>query len=396
MRITIVLKACLTTALLLTASGWGQTPSAAYSRVITNPDGSKQMITSRLKSLLITNFTYGYNHKVGIPNLIATMQRIGAKEGWKVDVAAAGTDLTAAKLKGYQVLFANYISYWAQKTGFPAAGKTAVEDFVNKDGGGLVIMHATGDSKITTNWDWFYNVAHPTLYVGEGTKSGTAPVFIPTTARNHPVMDGIKFAGHDTLTFNGGEWHQFSKNIYDVQPKAEVLLKMDWTKNTDAEAGFAGYKIPGGYPCSWAFPAGKGYIGYFMEGHDQGTMDDFNRGGDPKNPMWDKYWTQFMYYLAGYESATVTADPRAQLDFRLDDDGITFHPENAPGVLISAKGAHRATLIDMTGRTLKEYRGSAGPIDYDFTSALQGARGGVYVMRIAVGNHVKSKRFVLH
>src|SRR6185436_17184451 len=87
------------------------------------------------------------------------------------------------------------------------------------------------------------------------------------------------------------------------------------------------YKIPGGYPCSWTFPAGKGYVGYFMEAHNLTTMADFTP------TVWDKFWTQFMYYIAGYSAVTVVTNPGARLDFPLDRDGITFHPGGAAGVL---------------------------------------------------------------
>jgi hypothetical protein len=373
------------------------TPSAAYSRTV-KVNGHDVLIKSRLKSLMVTSFFFNYNHQYGIPNLVSTMQRIGTKEGFSVVEAKTKDDVTAASLAKVQVLFGNYISSWASKPDFGAPGRAAVQSFV-EGGGGVFIMHAAGDSRLgnPTPWPWFFSTAHPTVYVGEGTKSGTAPVFIAKTAKAHPVMDGINFAGHDTVTFNKGEWHQFSKSISAEVPSVEILLRMDYTKNTDAEASFAGYKIdPAGYPCSWTFPVKAGRIGYFMEGHALETMNDFNRGGDAGNPMWDKFFTQFMYYMAGYDTVTTAVKgPRTDKEFAVNRDGITFHPQDEVGVMISEAGNHQVTLFDMSGRKMKEYKGATFPIDYNFSDAMQGAKSGVYVVRAALGRNIKSKRFIV-
>ena len=45
-------------------------------------------------------------------------------------------------------------------------------------------------------------------------------------------MEGINFAGKDTVIWPQGEWHTFNKIITDVQPSAAVLLRMDGPKCT--------------------------------------------------------------------------------------------------------------------------------------------------------------------
>jgi hypothetical protein len=385
----------------LAASADAQAVPLAKQRTITK-DGKQYMLTSRLKSILVGSFTYGFNHTVGYPNLEATLKRIGAAEGWTVDITDPknnGSEVTAAKLANYQVFFANYISYWAQSGKFPAAAKTAVQDFVEVKGNGVFLMHSSGDSGPSQNWPWFYETVHPVLYNGESSRTDvSAPVAIPTTIKSHPVMEGISFNGKDTVIFPQGEWHTFQKIITDVVPKADVFLRMDGTKCTKGGTGKNcgsgyNYSVPGGYPASWTFPDKKGTIGYFMEGHDLVTMNAMTQ------PVWDRFFKQFMYYVAGYDTTLVTGiagKTVPEMTDGLDASGITFHPSDQAGVLISKPGSHIVTLFDMAGHKVKELRGSRVPVDYNLGGELKGARTGIYVLRVNVAGAVRTKRFFIH
>ncbi len=377
------------------------TPSLAKQRTIT-VGGKSYVLTSRLKSILVGDFFYNYDHhKNASPqNLIATLQRLGGVEGWTVDVTTDGNAVTAAKLKGYQVFFANYISSWASSNGFPTANRTAVQDFVENQGGGVFIQHSSGDSRAGNNWPWFYNTAHPVEYTGESSRiTISAPVFIPQAAKASPIMEGISFAGKDTVIWPQGEWHTFNKIITDIHPEATVLLKMDavhCTKGgTGTNCGSAyNYSVPGGYPATWTFPDKKGNIGYFMEAHDLVTMQAMTQA------VWDKFYRQFMYYVAGYDTVAVSTalKPRnADLNFALDGSGITFHPSDQPGVFINKPGYHMVTLFDMAGHKVKEIKGNQYPVDYDLSADFKGVKAGVYVMRVALANgRVGSKRFFVN
>jgi hypothetical protein len=374
-----------------------QTVPLAKQRMVTGTDGKQYMLKSRLKAILVGSFTYGFNHTVGYPNLEATLKRIGAAEGWTVDITDPnnhGSEVTAAKLKNYQVFFANYISYWAQSGQFPAAGKTAVQDFVETQGNGVFLMHSSGDSGPSQNWPWYYDVVHPVLYNGESSRTTvSAPVFIPAAVKTHPVMEGINFAGKDTVIFPQGEWHTFQKIITSIYPKADVFLKMDGAKctkdgsGTNCGSGY-NYSVPGGYPASWTFPDKKGTIGYFMEGHDLVTMNAMTQA------VWDRFFKQFMYYVAGYDSTVVTglAHPSGE-DMAMDASGITFNTTDDAGVVISKSGSHIVSLFDMAGHRVKEIRGNRAPVSYDLSPDLKGAKSGVYVMRVSVAGTVRSKRF---
>jgi Trehalose utilisation len=388
----------------LAAMSQAQTASLARQRVVT-VGGKSYQLTSKLKTLLVGDFFYNYDHHQNNSpqNMISTLNRVAKTEGWTVDLTTDGNSVTATKLKGYQVFFGNYISSWASSNGFPTANRTAIQEFVENQGGGVFILHSTGDSKVSTKWDWYYNVAHPVGYEHESSRvTVSAPVAIPPAARTHPIMDGIKFNGKDTVIFTQGEWHTFAKIITSIYPKADVLLSMDGSHCTKGGTGsncgvsldVVNYNVPGGYPASWTFPDKKGTIGYFMEAHDLVTMQCMGTA------VWDKFFTQFLYYIAGYDSIVVPTTIRpgkSETSFAVDQSGITFHPDDQAGVYISKSGSHVVSLFDMAGHKVQEIRGNKAPVDYNLESDFKGAKAGIYVMRVALaGGRVGSKRFYVH
>ena len=377
--------------------------------------GQDYILTSRLKKILIGSFYYNFNHTVGTPLLDSTLKRIGRSENppWTVDIETNGANITAAKLgnpatTGYQVFFANYISSWASATGFPQANRTAVQSYVDSLSGGVFIMHSSGDSRVGGNWPWFYNTAHPVNYIGESSRTTvSAPMYVPpaTRAASHPIIDSVKFGASgtsDTFNVSQGEFHQFTKLITAVVPNADLLLNMNGAQcklnNAGTNCGVATSSytygpttgVPGPYPAAWTFPSKKGTIGYFMEGHDTITMGAMTR------PVWDRFFKQFMYWMAGYDTSAAVAivGSKSILDFSMDPSGISFHPAEV-GVLINKPGHHIVTLYDMAGHKIKEERGSKIPIDYNWNEELK-SRKGVYVMRVTVPGGFKSRRFFVN
>ncbi|HAP00136.1 MAG TPA: hypothetical protein DCQ83_08845 [Fibrobacteres bacterium] len=405
-------KTAILASILLAASisVHAQTVPLAKQRLVTI-NGQQYQLTSKLKKILIGSFYYNYNHNIATPLLDSTLTRIGRSETppWTVDIETNGNNITAAKLgnpatTGYQVFFGNYISSWASATGFPTANRTAVQNFVEQLGGGVFIMHSSGDSRTGQSgvWPWYYNTAHPVNYTGESSRTAvSAHVGIPSAIKTHPVMEGITFAGigtigPDSVIFPQGEWHWFSKQITSVYPTADVFFRMNpatCTNNgTGTNCGVAtssfnyGTATPG-YAASWTFPDMKGTISYFMEGHDNVTMTAMTQA------VWDKFFKQFMYWTAGYDTVSVTGIHKGDLNFALDASGITFHPEQA-GVYINKPGFHSVALYDMSGRLLKQEHGRVVPVDYDFSGDLRSAKSGVYLMRVAVaGGGVKVRRY---
>lgn len=386
--------------------GWSaasaQTPSQARERIVT-VGGKSYQLTSKLKKILVGDFFYNYDHHQNNSpqNMLTTLNRLAAKEGWTVDVTTDGNAVTAAKLRGYNVFFANYISSWASTNGFPVANRTAVQDFVETQGGGLFILHSSGDSKVSDKWDWYYKTAHPVAYEHETSRlTISAPVTIPPPYRAHPIVEGIKFNGKDTVIFPQGEWHTFAHLITETYPNAEILLSMNGAKCTKGGTGtncgmsldVINYDVPGGYPASWTFPDKKGRIGYFMEAHDLVTMQALTE------PIWDKFFTQFLYYIAGYDTTAAGTSVRraghADLDFALDPSGVTFHPGNGAGVLIDKRGRHAVALTDLSGHLVKEYRGQGGLADYDLSGEMARSGPGIYFLRVTLPGLTRTKRLL--
>ena len=195
-----------------------------------------------------------------------------------------------------------------------------------------------------------------------------------------------------------GEFHTFQKLINTVRPDAEILMRMDGTKCTKGGSGtncgmnYPNYSTPGGYPISWTFKASKGTVGYFMEGHDLFTMQAMTQA------VWDKFFKQFMYYMAGYDSTLVSTsigNRHGALPQAINKSGITFHEGEDAGVLITHAGNHLVSLYDMTGKQLYQDHGAQAPTDYDVNEKLHGVRPGVYVLRVAVPGAVQSKRILI-
>ena len=216
-------------ALALAGAVHSQESSLTRQRTVT-VDGKSYVLTSKLKSILVGDFFYNFDHHSGLApqNMIATLNRLAATEGWTVEVTTDGNAVTAEKLKGHQVFFADYISSWAAAGKFPAANRAAMQDFV-ENGGGLFLMHSSGDSHMDGGWPWFLKDVQPGSSTGfENRYIGvSAPVFVPPESKSHPILEGISFAGSDTVLFPAGDWPVYTKPIAQVKPQAVILLKMD-------------------------------------------------------------------------------------------------------------------------------------------------------------------------
>ncbi len=384
-----------------------QTVSLAQQRTETI-NGQQYLLTSKLKSIVLGEFTFGFNHTVGYPNLDSTISRIGKAEtpAWTVTRMTQASQVTSANLANYQVFFANYISGFGggRTGGFTSAQQTALQDFVETQGKGIFLMHSSGDSPVNTSWPWYSTTLMPNHYTGEagaGSSNSTGKVGIWSqnnkAAKSHPIMEGIGWGGTnpDTVSITGMELHTFDKAITNssITPvKWQGLLGLNAAtcgRANTCSGGSYNYTTaggPDGWPISWTFPAKKGSVGYFMEGHDLVTMNNMTK------IIWDKYFKQFMYYIAGYDTVLVTTGiNKSSLDFSIDASGITFHPAEV-GVLINKPGNHIVSLYDIAGHKVKEMRGSRVPVDYNWSEELK-SKSGVYVMRVSVSGAFKSRRF---
>ncbi len=392
------------------------TTDLAKERVVTI-NGKTYDLKSKLKGILMGDFTYGFNHTVGYPNLDSTITRIGRAENpkWTVDWVQGNGEvaskITTANLSKYQVFFANYISSFGQagNSQIKAPAQAALQSFVEDSGKGIFLQHSSGDSRYTAGnnpWPWYFTI-YPAQYNGEAGAGGQASVGKVgiwgennKAAKQHPVLQGINWNGSDSVTINPGmELHTFQYVMTNptVKPAGwQGLIGLNpSTCGSPNSCGNGGYNYTTesakggawGYPISWTAPQKKGTVGYFMEGHDQNTMKSMTTA------VWDRYYRQFMYYLAGYDSTLITPIAlKHDLNMGVNKSGITFHPSEEAGVLITKAGYHTVGLYDIAGHKITEERGNKTPIDYNFSASLNGLRSGVYIMRVAVPGAARSAR----
>ncbi len=283
----------------------------AKERVVTL-NGENYLLKSKLKAILIGDFTYGYNHIIGSLNLDSTIARIGSEENppWKVDWVQGPNEVTSkittANLSKYQVFFANYISAWAQagESKFPVAAQAALQSFVEDSGKGLFFQNSSGDSRYSATgnpWPWYFTVFPPRCTGEAGGGGGSQSVGKigiwgedGMAAKRHPILDGINWNGSDSVTISPGmNLPTFAYVITNPKVKPagwQGLLGLNPSTcgepntcgdynggqiyNYTAEAAKGG---PWGYPISWTYPFKKGNIGYFMEGDDKKTMNSMTR-----------------------------------------------------------------------------------------------------------------------
>jgi hypothetical protein len=392
------------------------TSDLAKERVVTI-NGKTYDLKSKLKGILMGDFTYGFNHTVGYPNLDSTISRIGRGESpkWTVEwiqgTNEAKTKITAANLSKYQVFFCNYISGLGQQgeSQISTDMGLALQHFVEDSGKGIFLQHSAGDSRYnTTNpWPWYFTI-YPAQYNGEagaGNSPSTGRVGIwgenNKAAKQHPVLHGISWNGSDSVQITPGmELHTFAYVMTNpsVKPAGwQGLIGLNpSTCGTPNTCGNLSYNYTNesakggawGYPISWTAPRGKGTVGYFMEGHDKNMMNAMTQA------VWDRYYKQFMYFLAGYDSTEVLSvnPPKHELYMGVDRSGITFHASEEPGVLITKAGRHIVGLYDIAGHKITEVRGNKAPVDYNFSSNVNGLHGGVYIMRVVVPGAARSGR----
>ena len=400
----IKLSNLLVTALLVTASltgySWGQTVPLAEKRDIIVNGVTKTIVSklsklnpnkTRVRSVMDLSFTYGYDHVVGKKLMSDMLDRFATQEGWTVshyyyaDPNHNGVDdrskVNKAELNKNLVVFANQISGWAQGGNDNSGITTDLESYLNVTGGGVMVMHGSGDSKEGGGWKFYYNKLHPCLFDGHGDKRD-GPVFKAPSAMSHPIMEGVL----DTAIILSGEWHRFNKLVTDANPKAEILIKMDWTKCLDCYPDPA-WRFAGGNPISWAMPVGAGWVGYFEEGHDNSTYDQMT------HTMYEKLFKQMFFYIAGYDTLGTTIGVLPKPDYARDRSGISFNNSEA-SVFIEQPGFHSVQIMDVAGHQIFAAKGK-NRAEYNYAKELQHAKPGVYIIKVTTAKVTRSKKFTL-
>lgn len=227
--------------------------------------------SSPLTKVLVYNKAGWYVHP-DIPLIDAHLKKMGADNGYQVDISSNPADFNAAKLAGYQVVVLNNISEMGTSVK-ETAQRNAFRQWV-EGGGGVVAFHGSGVVRGT--WDWYISLLGTDWYYDAAMQE--ARVFIPPEARSLPISSGVPLEGRLT-----DEWNNFKVNV-DTLAGFTVALAIDETsydptrkKNASEGNGIPGFRMAdaGGrwvHPVSWTRMAGKGRVFYSCIGHDIKVM----------------------------------------------------------------------------------------------------------------------------
>jgi hypothetical protein len=194
-------------------------------------------------------------------------------------------------------------------------------------------------------------------------------------------MEGLIPSGKKEVAY--GEWYKNNTSIYN-NPSAEVL--MDFDPKTCGGCIENQYIHPEGNAISWVLNIGKGKNLYFPFGHDEKERVDFNDPASPNN--WDKFFTQGLYYIAGYDTIPTVSLP----GYRSSPvKSMDFHPAT-PAVAFNQPGNFTVRLADVNGKVIQS-KSLVGPIEYIHDKS--NLRNGVYFLQASGNGKSHTQRYLI-
>lgn len=213
----------------------------------------------------------------------------------------------------------------------PLAMKTAIESYMEKTGGGVILIHGSGETYRPT-WPYFRDKLHPVGFEGHTNQIRNTIVRSDLLGSHLTLEGGIA----DTGIKIHSEPYCRLYSIASKNPKAEVLLVLD------SAAKVCRGLENGVNQISWVMPVGKGWVGYFQEGHDASTEKAMTQ------PVWDRFFKQMLYYVAGYDTLDVSPILQGKPS---DKAGISFEASRM-GVTVQIPGPYRIRILDVRGRAI--------------------------------------------
>ncbi len=316
--------------------------------VIENGDSSYVKYSSKLRHVVELNFTLNYHHNQGKPILTGALNNIAQREGFTFSHftgASGGTsrgslpDFTLDDLKQGQVIFANNISDFGRDA-LGEQRRNAIRNAIVEEGIGYFGNHASGDHFGNSSWSFYIDSLHPLSYYGSLQNDVAAPVYKWEKNKNHVVLDGILNTNTQLSAFNGketpgvlmgtdssgspislegipyrmmrNEWYQFQIDVRTEKPYSDNFIPLlFFDHRTLGNALPEANKFPGGNVHSWLQQIGKGWTAYFPSGHDQFDLSDTtenNRSFDGGTGDLERFFTNMLYFLAGYDSTKCSAN----------------------------------------------------------------------------------------
>jgi type 1 glutamine amidotransferase len=200
------------------------------------------------KILVYTRNGRGYVHD-NIEESVRAIRRMGAENGFAVDVAAGPNCFNDATLKHYKALVFSNSNNEAFDTD---EQRDAFKSYIEAGGGFVGIHSASGSER---NWPYFWKVVggkflyHPKLQ----------PFRVRVKDRAHPATRDLP------ATF---DWEDECYHLEYMNPDLHPLLVTDPTKLTDLARAKHSFELAGdSLPLSWTLQIGGGRQFYTALGH---------------------------------------------------------------------------------------------------------------------------------
>jgi type 1 glutamine amidotransferase len=303
------------------------------------------------------------------------VQLIGQELGFTVDTVMSQNRITAGFLSGYDFVVWNNMSQNGQQS---STVKSVWQNYV-EGGGGLVALHAAGDTRDNT-WTWYMEGVLDARYLihsaVEAADVWVHPDGIAPSGEFHPILKNQKSLFKEyTVTIAGkptqkwanvwtDEWYVFPKDPNPNTADLTVLLELDefnlrGVTNWDPNEQKTGY-----HPMAWArenIGAGKGRVAFLGTGHDGQIHQARARG---LRELWKNAILWAAKNSTGCKNpAASNYNPWADKDdgncqgvtsvrSRFGSSRALQVDGSANGFRLQLAGTHRVVLRDMSGRTL--------------------------------------------
>lgn len=210
----------------------------------------------------------GYYRHPELPMSNGWLVRLGAAQGWTVDVTETPKDITPERLARYQVLILNNANELDKV--LSETQRKAVEDWY-RAGGGLVALHAAIVHQ--TRWTWLTELAGCDF--NSDSEFCRARVLVDPAAKDHPAVQG-----QPAEFWYEADWTNHDKSVTGL-PGVQVLLRVDESTYTPVRDYFitrGGKPMGKDHPIAWTRQWQGSRFFYTELGHDVRSMDtDFGR-----------------------------------------------------------------------------------------------------------------------
>jgi type 1 glutamine amidotransferase len=205
----------------------------------------------------------GWYRHPEIPRTNGWLVRLGAEQGFTVDVTESPEDLKPPFLKVYQVLVLNN----ANELGKVLDDKqqAAIRDWFQR-GGGIVGLHAALVHQ--TGWPWLNQLAGADF--DSDSDFAQARVIVDPSARDDPAM-----RGQGPEFRYSADWHNHDRSVTG-RPGFRVLMRLDESTYEPVRPYFkerGGKPMGKDHPAAWTHEAEGGRFFYTELGHDLRSLD---------------------------------------------------------------------------------------------------------------------------